>query len=123
MGRTGFIVVFVLAILALIAVSILIISQMKGEEDIFEDEVLNEQEILGEQEPLNAGIGVIKDDSWDYVNEQGIPEICASEFHSCNDFSTQEQAQEIFEFCLESAGDVHNLDEDNNNMACDGFDY
>ncbi len=42
--------------------------------------------------------------------------VCESKIYDCDDFSTQAEAQTIFEFCYT---DVHGLDEDDDGVACE----
>ncbi len=44
--------------------------------------------------------------------------ICTEDVYNCNDFSTQEQAQETFELCGGTNNDVHGLDGDNDGVVC-----
>lgn len=44
---------------------------------------------------------------------------CQEDSYDCDNLN-QEQAQKILEYCIEKTGlDIHNLDPDNNNSACD----
>lgn len=47
---------------------------------------------------------------------------CAADVYNCTDFATQEDAQACFEYCMEQVGyDVHNLDGDDNGVACESL--
>ena len=43
---------------------------------------------------------------------------CDSDTYNCGDFSTQAEAQEVFEHCEE---DIHRLDADGNGLACESL--
>ena len=49
---------------------------------------------------------------------QGDLTVCESKIFDCDDFSTQAEAQIIFEFCYT---DVHRLDGDNDGIACESL--
>ena len=45
---------------------------------------------------------------------------CSANIYNCNDFSTQAEAQECFEYCRSlGRGDIHFLDGDNDGIACE----
>ena len=45
---------------------------------------------------------------------------CSANVYNCDDFSTQAEAQECFEYCLSlGQGDIHFLDGDNDGIACE----
>ena len=45
---------------------------------------------------------------------------CASNTYNCSDFSTQADAQAVYECCLRDVGyDVHRLDRDKDGVACE----
>ncbi len=47
---------------------------------------------------------------------------CAADVYNCSDFEDQEEAQACFEYCMEQVGyDVHNLDGDDNGVACESL--
>jgi hypothetical protein len=41
---------------------------------------------------------------------------CQYNIYNCSDFKTQEEAQKVFEIC---SNDVHDLDRDNDGLACE----
>jgi len=49
------------------------------------------------------------------------PDQCISDHYNCEDFETQQEAQEIFELCGGIDNDVHRLDADGNGIACEGL--
>lgn len=54
------------------------------------------------------------------VAEQVIP--CSFNAYSCSSFPTQQAAQEVFDYCVEQgAGDIHELDGNNNGLACESL--
>lgn len=45
---------------------------------------------------------------------------CASDTLNCKDFQTHQEAQDCFDYCVaQGAGDIHMLDENNNEDACE----
>lgn len=45
---------------------------------------------------------------------------CSSNLYNCTrDFGTQAEAQACYDYCLPIAGDIHDLDRDNNGAACE----
>ena len=45
---------------------------------------------------------------------------CGSNLYNCTDFSTQSEAQTIYNKCMQEVGkDIHKLDRDNNGIACE----
>jgi len=47
---------------------------------------------------------------------------CAADVYNCSDFGSQEDAQACFDYCMEQVGyDVHNLDGDDNGIACESL--
>ena len=47
---------------------------------------------------------------------QSEPDECSYNTYNCSDFDSQEEAQKIFEQC---PNDVHDLDRDNDEVACE----
>lgn len=41
---------------------------------------------------------------------------CSYDKYNCDDFPTQQQAQELYNSCM---GDIHRLDNDNDHIACE----
>ena len=48
-----------------------------------------------------------------------LPAVCMANFYNCRDFSSQADAQAIFDRCYAAVGDVHVLDQNNNQLACE----
>ena len=44
---------------------------------------------------------------------------CEEDTYNCDDFVTQAEAQEVFEYC--GNGDIHRLDADGNDVACESL--
>lgn len=45
---------------------------------------------------------------------------CNSDVYNCGNFTTQEKAQIVFDYCKQQgAGDIHGLDKDGNGKACE----
>lgn len=48
--------------------------------------------------------------------------ICDHDAYNCSDFSTQAQAQAVYEYCKRLGfGDVHHLDSDSDDVACEAL--
>ena len=48
--------------------------------------------------------------------------VCSENFYNCDDFDYQVEAQEVYEFCLaQGAGDIHDLDRNNDGVACENL--
>jgi|GEM_PF-1221787 len=47
--------------------------------------------------------------------------ICSHDAYNCKDFSSQEEAQRVFEYCGGVKNDVHHLDSDKDGIACEGL--
>lgn len=48
--------------------------------------------------------------------------ICTSDAYNCSDFDTQAEAQTVFDYCVDLGfGDIHRLDQDNNQVACESL--
>lgn len=60
------------------------------------------------------------DDDNSNVDEDLISLSCVLDLYNCSDFSTHEQAQSMYEKCLNEIGyDIHRLDGDNDGAACE----
>lgn len=46
---------------------------------------------------------------------------CQANQYDCSDFSTQNEAQACFDFCMPSSGDVHFLDSNQDRQACESL--
>ncbi len=47
---------------------------------------------------------------------------CSGEMYDCPDFTVQEEAQYVYEYCLKATGkDVHGLDGDDDGIACEAL--
>ena len=52
--------------------------------------------------------------------DKNIGIICTSNVYNCKDFKTQAEAQHVFDFCKNSAGDIHKLDgSDKDGIVCE----
>lgn len=47
--------------------------------------------------------------------------ICDRNVYNCGNFTTQAEAQVIFDACFKTAGDIHGLDKDGNGKACESL--
>lgn len=64
--------------------------------------------------PQVAGESVVKFDlnsGWD----------CRADIYDCLSFTTQTEAQMLFDFCQGVAGDIHHLDPDGNGASCESL--
>jgi len=57
----------------------------------------------------------------EYVDKEGGEYICSYNFYNCDAFSTQSEAQEVFEYCGGVENDVHWLDGDEDGIACESL--
>ena len=46
---------------------------------------------------------------------------CSADIYNCSDFNTQAEAQAVFDYCYPINGDIHNLDYDNDGIACESL--
>ena len=47
---------------------------------------------------------------------------CSANVYNCSDFSTHDEAQQVFDYCFEQVGfDVHQLDGDDDGIACESL--
>ncbi len=46
---------------------------------------------------------------------------CDADSYKCDDFESQVEAQQVFEYCGGIDNDVHQLDRDGNGLACEGL--
>ena len=47
---------------------------------------------------------------------------CSSDVYNCGDFSTQSEAQKVFDYCeSQGKGDIHRLDSNNDGEACESL--
>ncbi|OGY88517.1 MAG: hypothetical protein A2458_00170 [Candidatus Kerfeldbacteria bacterium RIFOXYC2_FULL_38_9] len=47
---------------------------------------------------------------------------CSSDTYNCSNFSTHDEAQIVYDYCVaQGHGDVHRLDGDNNGVACESL--
>lgn len=55
--------------------------------------------------------------------DQSSDIICSSNVYNCTDFSTQADAQEVYDYCFIQVGtDIHELDSDDDGEACESLD-
>jgi len=55
-------------------------------------------------------------------NETEISGECSSNTYNCDDFDTQQEAQEMFELCGGLEGnDIHGLDNDGDGVVCESL--
>jgi len=78
-------------------------------------ELCDELERL-EKEAKKEGAGM-----WAAEEAQESKYICSYNVYNCSDFKTQVEAQAAFEACGGLSQDVHNLDGDNDGVACESL--
>ena len=44
---------------------------------------------------------------------------CSSDVYNCGNFSAQAEAQYVFDYCAKEAGDIHQLDNDDDGRVCE----
>jgi len=65
---------------------------------------------------------IIKFVPWEKQDTSASTEYnCESDTYNCGDFSTQAEAQEVFEYCGGAGNDIHRLDADGNGLACESL--
>lgn len=52
-------------------------------------------------------------------NGVGTEYDCSSDTYNCGDFTTQEEAQEAFDYC--GPADIHRLDNDGDGVVCESL--
>ncbi len=55
------------------------------------------------------------------ANGNFLLESCEEQLYNCDNFETQEEAQEVFEKCGGTGDDVHGLDGDDDGIACESL--
>jgi len=105
MKRGTLIIILVLAVLVTIVLVVLLIINFKF------DKSNNEINNSDTQEQIDELFGSHNN--------------CADDMYNCDDFDTQEQAQEMFELCGGTSGsdsnDVHRLDSDKDGVVCESL--
>ena len=46
---------------------------------------------------------------------------CTDDIYNCDDFTTQQEAQDTFELCGGTSNDIHGLDNDNDGIVCESL--
>lgn len=54
-------------------------------------------------------------------NQQINADDCLEDIYNCDDFDTQQEAQDMFELCGGVANDIHQLDKDGDGIVCEGL--
>lgn len=53
----------------------------------------------------------------------GIKINCEEDVYNCSNFTTQAESQQVFDACIsDGEGDIHQLDGDGNQRACEGLE-
>ena len=47
---------------------------------------------------------------------------CSADVYNCADFTTQAEAQAVFDYCNPTARDIHRLDNDGDGVVCESLD-
>ena len=61
----------------------------------------------------------IKNSNGDAISLENY--ACSSNLYNCDDFSTQAEAQKVFEYCGGVGNDIHRLDGDKDGLACESL--
>ena len=57
------------------------------------------------------------------LSNNAVDSGCSSDVYNCWNFTTQQEAQDVFEWCIgQGVGDVHHLDTDKDGKACDSLE-
>ena len=78
-----------------------------GEEITQESEELTPQDQSEQQEPETS--------------QPKTNYVCSSNYYNCGDFKTHAEAQKVYEVCGGSNNDIHDLDRDNDGLACESL--
>ena len=64
-----------------------------------------------------------KDNDADNFSGEGndIAYDCIADIYNCGNFTTQTEAQRVFDYCFSMYGDVHGLDKDGNGKVCESL--
>lgn len=54
-------------------------------------------------------------------NVGNVKDSCGEDVFNCDNFATQDEAQDVFDACGGVDNDVHQLDRDGNGVACEGL--
>jgi hypothetical protein len=47
--------------------------------------------------------------------------VCDEDYYNCGDFATQQEAQDVFEYCGGPETDIHQLDNDGDGLVCESL--
>jgi len=64
---------------------------------------------------------VIRSSFQDITEYEGDIGNCFSDMHNCDDFKTQEEAQNMFLICGGPETDIHQLDNDGDGVVCESL--
>ena len=75
----------------------------------------------GQKEGSGCNFGIGKTFCWIWYKtiEGGTEYDCSSNVYNCGDFTTQEEAQEVFDYC--GPEDIHGLDNDGDGEVCESL--
>jgi len=74
----------------------------------------------GQKEGASCNFGIGKTFCWIWQKTTLETQYdCSSDVYNCGDFTTQAEAQEVYDYC--GPEDVHGLDRDGNGEACEGL--
>ena len=104
MKRETLIIILVLAVLVTIVLAVLIIINLKF------DKGINKEFDSDTQEQIDELFG-----------DQETSDDCASDIYNCDDLTTQQDAQDMFELCGGINNDIHGLDGNNDGVVCESL--
>lgn len=101
MKRKTLFIILALAVLGIIVLVVLLLIDLKTDKS---DNEINDSDIQEQIDELFES----HDD-------------CTDDVYNCDDFTTQQDAQDTFELCGGTSNDVHRLDSDNDGVVCESL--
>ncbi len=119
--KTGELIWIFVIVIILIVVGILVSSALNST-----NKITNFEECVKAGNPILETLPLTCQAKGETFTEEekiitGLP--CESDELNCNNFKSRLIAQDLFEACGGIGFDVHNLDPDENGLACEDFDY
>jgi len=77
----------------------------------------------GQKEGASCNFGIGKTFCWIWQKTTLETQYdCSSNVYNCGDFTTQAEAQAVYDYCSPTAGDIHRLDNDGDGKVCEGLE-
>lgn len=74
----------------------------------------------GQKEGASCNFGIGKTFCWIWQKTTfGTQYDCSSDVYNCGDFTTQAEAQAVYDYC--GSADIHRLDNDGDGEVCEGL--